>query len=554
MQHTRRRSGDITRSSILADRRQGSPSDAAAGTSSRFPPWVQLWLARPSRTADDRGVATPLRCLAVAGRRAGPAPGGGVRGRGRARRGDRAHHDRRRRRGGGRHPGRADVDPGHRQPRRRRADDEQLPTAPWSTDTVQCLRGTSLAVDLDAGNDRFRAPGGGRADQRRGRRGRRRARDRRRATTCSRAARATTRLDGHGGRRRVLRRDRRRRDRGARRARPSGSRAAPARTRRDNDFIDIIAECERGHRRRPRRLQHRRGLRRRRRRPSSPAPPRCSTTASTRTATAATTRTSTSTATASRARSTATTATPRSGRPRSRSAATGVDENCDRRAEPFADLGAVVANQWVFGPAFARLSKLVVHNAPRGARVVLRCSGRSCPSRRPLRRTVRSVLSRVVLHRGLRKARLRPGTRLVVTITAAETIGRTYTYVVKRGGPPESTIVCRAPGEREGAAMLRAAVLAAVAAACCSRLPPPRPARSRSRARRSSTTARTASTRSRGSTPATSIRFTRFGGVALGGGAGLRHRADGGQSVGLPEGRASAPCCSTSAAATTSPP
>jgi hypothetical protein len=127
-----------------------------------------------------------------------------------------------------------------------------------------------------------------------------------------------------------------------------------------------------------------------------------------------------------------------------------VDENCDKRAEPFSDLGAVVANQWVFGPAFARLTKLVVHNAPAGARVVMRCSGRSCPSRRPLRRTVKSVLSRVVLHRGLRRARLRPGTKLTVTITAAETVGRTYTYVVKRGGPPESTILCRAPGERKG--------------------------------------------------------------------------------------------------------
>ena len=128
----------------------------------------------------------------------------------------------------------------------------------------------------------------------------------------------------------------------------------------------------------------------------------------------------------------------------------GTDENCDKRAEPFADLGAVVANQWVFGRAFARLTKLVVHNAPRGALVVMRCTGRSCPSRRPLRRTVSSVLSRVVLHRGLRKARLRPGTKLVVTITAAETIGRTYTYVVKRGAPPESTVVCRAPGQTKG--------------------------------------------------------------------------------------------------------
>jgi hypothetical protein len=127
-----------------------------------------------------------------------------------------------------------------------------------------------------------------------------------------------------------------------------------------------------------------------------------------------------------------------------------VDENCDRRAEPFADLGAVVANQWIFARRFSRLLKLVVHNAPAGARVEFRCTGRSCPTRRTRRIRVRSVLTRVVLHRPFRGAKLRPGTQLRVTITAAGTIGRTYTYTVKRGAPPDTKIVCRAPGQRKG--------------------------------------------------------------------------------------------------------
>jgi hypothetical protein len=124
-----------------------------------------------------------------------------------------------------------------------------------------------------------------------------------------------------------------------------------------------------------------------------------------------------------------------------------ADENCDRRAEPFADLGAVVTNQWIFARRFSILQKLVVHNAPAGARVTFRCRGRSCPSRRTRRRTSSGVLKRIVLHRGLRGKRLRPGTRLRVTITANDAIGRTYTYVVKRGAPPTSRIVCRAPGQ-----------------------------------------------------------------------------------------------------------
>jgi hypothetical protein len=125
-----------------------------------------------------------------------------------------------------------------------------------------------------------------------------------------------------------------------------------------------------------------------------------------------------------------------------------VDENCDRRADPFSDLGAVVANQWVFGTRFSRLLKLVVHNAPGGSRVSFRCSGRSCPTRRTRRVTVRNVLTRVTLHRPFRGKRLRPGTKLTVTITAAQTIGRTYTYVVKRGEAPQTKVACRAPGQR----------------------------------------------------------------------------------------------------------
>ena len=126
-----------------------------------------------------------------------------------------------------------------------------------------------------------------------------------------------------------------------------------------------------------------------------------------------------------------------------------VDENCDRRADPFAELGAVVSNQWAIARRHARLLSLVVHNAPRGARITLICAGRGCPVKRR-RRTVARELQRITLHTGFRKRRLRVGTRLRLTITAAETVGRTYTYVVKRGALPTKTTVCRAPGERRG--------------------------------------------------------------------------------------------------------
>jgi Putative metal-binding motif/RTX calcium-binding nonapeptide repeat (4 copies) len=129
-----------------------------------------------------------------------------------------------------------------------------------------------------------------------------------------------------------------------------------------------------------------------------------------------------------------------------------VDENCDNRAAPFAELATVVSNRWAVAREFSLLRSLVVRNAPAGARIVLRCEGGGCPIDRARRRTVRRALAKVVLHRGFRRARLRPGAQLRLSITAPQTIGRTYTYTVKRSALPDSRISCRAPGARRGRA------------------------------------------------------------------------------------------------------
>jgi hypothetical protein len=127
-----------------------------------------------------------------------------------------------------------------------------------------------------------------------------------------------------------------------------------------------------------------------------------------------------------------------------------VDENCDRRAESWRVVPALVTNRWAFAGSVTRLQALVVRVAPKGAVVTLRCRGSSCPFTRIQRRTVARDLAPVSFSRLFRRARLRPGARLTLTINAAESVGRTFTYTVRRGALPDARIVCRAPGDAKG--------------------------------------------------------------------------------------------------------
>src|SRR4051812_29617533 len=124
-----------------------------------------------------------------------------------------------------------------------------------------------------------------------------------------------------------------------------------------------------------------------------------------------------------------------------------VDENCDRVASPWLRLPAVVSNRWAVGANFTLLRALILHNLPRGARVVFSCDGSSCPFRKTRRQTVGSTRP-ITLSRGLTSKRLRAGTKFRLAITASETIGRTYTYTIRNGALPSDETRCKAPGEK----------------------------------------------------------------------------------------------------------
>jgi hypothetical protein len=127
-----------------------------------------------------------------------------------------------------------------------------------------------------------------------------------------------------------------------------------------------------------------------------------------------------------------------------------VDENCDRRVSPWVAVAAAITNQWALDGSRTLLRSLVVRLAPKGARVTLSCRGSSCPFKGTKRSTVARDLAPVSFTKLFRRARLRAGTRLTLTVTAPETIGRIYTYTTVNGALPDPRVECRAPGQTKG--------------------------------------------------------------------------------------------------------
>jgi hypothetical protein len=125
-----------------------------------------------------------------------------------------------------------------------------------------------------------------------------------------------------------------------------------------------------------------------------------------------------------------------------------VDENCDRQVEPFAPMRAGLSTGWVLIGADTRLQSMVVRSAPGGAVIQASCSGRgkNCPFSKTRSWTVPRDLAPVSL-RGLSgKRRLRPGARITVVVSATGFVTRTFRYTIVRRAAPELATICRAPG------------------------------------------------------------------------------------------------------------
>jgi hypothetical protein len=122
----------------------------------------------------------------------------------------------------------------------------------------------------------------------------------------------------------------------------------------------------------------------------------------------------------------------------------GVDENCDGHDAAFPMLDAPVTNRWLSGST-TRVVQLEVKGLPANAKVTVKCKGRSCPfkSKTAKVRGGRAKLTSFFKHR-----RLKPGTRIDVSITAPAAIGKLVRFTIRRNKIPKVQALCIKPGAR----------------------------------------------------------------------------------------------------------
>lgn len=125
----------------------------------------------------------------------------------------------------------------------------------------------------------------------------------------------------------------------------------------------------------------------------------------------------------------------------------GVDEDCSGRDAAYPRIGSRARVGVKLHGRWAKVTRLVARDVPAGARVQLRCSGRSCPfAHTPAETIPRASAAVSLMNAKLRKARIRPVTTLEVRVTQSERTGRVVRYrFARRGRRPTERTLCLAP-------------------------------------------------------------------------------------------------------------
>ena len=123
-----------------------------------------------------------------------------------------------------------------------------------------------------------------------------------------------------------------------------------------------------------------------------------------------------------------------------------VDEDCKGGNAPFPVLTSTIGYAIIASDRYTVITDLFVRRARGGSTIEVRCSGRGCPFKTK-RVNVKRDAARLSLKSLLRKAKLRPKTKLRISITFPQTVGLETTLTIRANQKnPTRSDRCLVPG------------------------------------------------------------------------------------------------------------
>ena len=130
-----------------------------------------------------------------------------------------------------------------------------------------------------------------------------------------------------------------------------------------------------------------------------------------------------------------------------------VDEDCDGFSAPFVSVEASIRYAFRFTRRTTRVTTLNLSRVTKGAKLKVTCSGgkrRGCPfkSKTVKLKKGKAKLSRIFKKRK-RRAKLRRGARIQISLTKSGLISKVYRFKVRRGKLPTFATRCQLPGSKK---------------------------------------------------------------------------------------------------------
>ena len=118
---------------------------------------------------------------------------------------------------------------------------------------------------------------------------------------------------------------------------------------------------------------------------------------------------------------------------------------------------STVTNNWLAFPTFTKANRLAVNSIPANGRVKVQCKTKKkkqqkkgCPYKSKTFKNA-TAKSKLNLVKPFKKKKLRPGTKVTITITATGFVGKEFRYTMLKGKAPKPPRKrCIPPGKKPG--------------------------------------------------------------------------------------------------------